>query len=119
VLGVKLRFDEPPNVTWMIPILVLGLPIFDMGLVTFTRLREGRSPFQGSSKDHTSHRLIRWGLGQRGTLAVLYGVCAVLGVAAVVVSRAPSVGWTIGALAAVSGVAAFVFLEWLYARNKD
>ncbi len=112
VLGIKLRFEgQPLNVTWAIPILVLGLPIFDMVLVTFTRLREGRSPFQGG-KDHTSHRLIALGLGHRGALAVLYGACVGVGGLAVVVSRAQAAGWVVMGLAVLLGAAAFGFLEW-------
>ncbi|MEP6986162.1 MAG: MraY family glycosyltransferase, partial [Chloroflexota bacterium] len=45
VLGIKLKFGtQPLNVTWMIPILVLALPLFDITLVVITRLMEGRSP---------------------------------------------------------------------------
>lgn len=119
VLGIKLRFDgQPLNVTWMIPILVLGLPLFDVLLVTFTRLREGRSPFVGSSKDHTSHRLLSTGVGQRGVLAILYSVCLILGMSGVVVSRAPSAGWPIGVGLSALGMLAFVFLEWRYTKHN-
>src|SRR5258708_23271700 len=54
VLGIKLRFSgQDRGVSWAIPILVLGLPIFYTTLVVFTPLREGRSPLQ-CGKDHTS-----------------------------------------------------------------
>ncbi|MDD5680513.1 MAG: MraY family glycosyltransferase [Candidatus Omnitrophica bacterium] len=39
-----------------IPILILGYPIFDVTLVTVTRLLEGR-PVSMGGKDHSSHRL--------------------------------------------------------------
>jgi len=39
-----------------IPILILGYPIFDVALVTVTRLLEGR-PISMGGKDHSSHRL--------------------------------------------------------------
>src|SRR5689334_2284458 len=45
VLGIKIKFGvQPPSVTWMVPLLVLALPIFDITLVVVTRLLEGRSP---------------------------------------------------------------------------
>ncbi len=116
VLGIKLRFSGPLSVTWMIPIIVLGLPIFDTTLVIFTRLREGRSPAQGG-KDHSSHRLMRMGLGQRSTLAVLCAICIALGGAAVAISRVPSAGWAIGGVLAVLAAAAFGFLEWHYIKH--
>lgn len=89
VLGIELRFGaQPLNVTWMVPILVLALPIFDICLVVFTRISEGRSPGQ-AGKDHTSHRLLSLGLSQRQTLAVLYSACAVFGGLGILVSREP------------------------------
>lgn len=56
-----------------VPTLVFLLPILDTGLVTVTRLLRGQSPAQGG-KDHTSHRLIAFGLSERQTLVVLYTV---------------------------------------------
>jgi UDP-GlcNAc:undecaprenyl-phosphate GlcNAc-1-phosphate transferase len=49
---------------WIVPIFVLALPVFDVNLVTFTRIFEGRSPAQ-AGKDHSSHRLLSIGFGQR------------------------------------------------------
>ncbi len=112
VLAIKLRFSTPLSIaTWAVPILVLGLPIFDISLVVFTRLREGRSPAQ-AGKDHTSHRLSQMGLGNRNAVLVLYGVCAALGVDAIVVSRStPETALILVALTGLVGLAAFVALE--------
>jgi UDP-GlcNAc:undecaprenyl-phosphate/decaprenyl-phosphate GlcNAc-1-phosphate transferase len=78
-LGIKLEFGaQPLSITWMVPILVLALPVFDINLVIITRLLEGRSIGQGG-KDHTSHRLMALGLSQRQTLFVLYGFCLLYG----------------------------------------
>jgi UDP-GlcNAc:undecaprenyl-phosphate GlcNAc-1-phosphate transferase len=89
VLGIKLKFGtQPLGVTWMVPLLVLALPLFDICLVVFTRLMEGRSPAQ-AGKDHTSHRLMSLGLSQRQTLLILYSACAYFGLMALIVSAAP------------------------------
>ncbi|MCZ7543456.1 MAG: undecaprenyl/decaprenyl-phosphate alpha-N-acetylglucosaminyl 1-phosphate transferase [Anaerolineae bacterium] len=119
VLGIKLRFEgTPQTITWMVPIIVLALPIFDTTLVTFTRLRERRSVSQGGT-DHTSHRLLHAGLSQRAVLFILYAVCAVLGVAAAVVSQgSQTTAWLIGGAVAVGAAAAFVLLEWRYVKSK-
>lgn len=90
VLAIKLNFGaQPLNVTWMVPVLVLALPIFDINLVVWTRLAEGRSPFDGG-KDHTSHRLMSIGFSQRQTLYTLYGMCIIYGTLALVVSALPA-----------------------------
>ncbi len=114
VIGIKLRFTQPYQstaVSWMVPILVLGLPIFDTTLVVFTRLREGRSPLEGG-KDHTSHRLVAMGLSHRLAVVNLYGACILLGIAAIVVSQAPPpLALIVGVGVAVIAVGTFIILE--------
>lgn len=110
VLGVKLKFNIPLAVSWSIPLLVLGLPLFDTTLVVFTRIREGRSPLQGG-KDHTSHRLAAMGLSQRAAVITLYIVCIALGIAALIVTNNPQLGEPVEVGAAVVGVVCFILLE--------
>ena len=102
VLGIQLRF--PANsafVTWMVPVLVLGLPIFDMSLVVFSRSRRGVSP-NSPGKDHTSHRLVDRGLTQREAVMALYLCGGALGMIAVYVTQAEIVeGYIIGGLVAL------------------
>lgn len=108
VLGIKLKFGtQPLNVTWMIPILVLALPLFDITLVVVTRLWEGRSPAQ-AGKDHTSHRLMSIGFSQRQTLFILYGACIIFGFIGVLVGAAPP------EIALRVGIAALCFLGILF-----
>jgi UDP-GlcNAc:undecaprenyl-phosphate/decaprenyl-phosphate GlcNAc-1-phosphate transferase len=119
VLGIKLRFPTHPlSATWMIPILVFGMPIFDTTLVVFTRLREGRSPFKGG-KDHTSHRLVALGFSHRLAVMSLYLVCVLLGIAAIVVSQTTvETARLIGVSVAFLGVAAFTILEVTRIRQR-
>ena len=114
VLGIKLEFGtQPLGVTWMVPILVLALPAFDISLVVLTRLLEGRSIGQGG-KDHSSHRLMAAGLSQRQTLLVLYAFCALYGGLGFVVSMAqPEIALAVG-LAGLAGLAAlYPVMFWL------
>ncbi len=79
-LGIKLEFVDRPfsSLTWIVPVLLLAEPLFDICLVVVTRISEGRSPGQ-AGKDHTSHRLMSLGLSQRWTLLALYGACIAFG----------------------------------------
>lgn len=61
-----------------VPTLIFLLPILDTGMVTITRILRGQSPAQGG-RDHTSHRLIAFGLSERQTVLVLYGVAFISG----------------------------------------
>jgi UDP-GlcNAc:undecaprenyl-phosphate GlcNAc-1-phosphate transferase len=91
VIGIKLRFIHYPLAsTWMAPIVVLGVLIFDTVLVSLSRLRRGRSIFQGGS-DHTSHRLLQLGLSQPRAVLTLYITAATLGAAALVMVRSAPV----------------------------
>ncbi len=82
-VGIKLRFPDHPLIsTWFIPILVLGLPIFDTTLVFISRLRRGLNPLTHPGKDHISHRLVDRGYTRREAVLMLYLVAGALGVVA-------------------------------------
>ncbi len=85
----------------MIPILILGYPIFDTALVSIIRILEGRSIFQGG-KDHLSHRIALLGFKRYKAVLSIYGICFILGIIAIVVSK---VHWRIGLLV---GAATFI-----------
>jgi UDP-GlcNAc:undecaprenyl-phosphate GlcNAc-1-phosphate transferase len=123
VLGIKLQFEnQPPGITWMIPILVLALPIFDIFLVVITRISEGRSPGQ-AGKDHTSHRLMSIGFSQRQTVFILYGACFTFGLLGLIVSAAPAdIALRIGVAGLVIMGVLFVLMFWIrrkYQLNKS
>jgi UDP-GlcNAc:undecaprenyl-phosphate GlcNAc-1-phosphate transferase len=54
-----------------IPILILGVPLFDMALVVGSRLRGSRPVHRGGT-DHSSHRLTHAGLSGRAVAATHY-----------------------------------------------
>ena len=85
-VGIKLRFPtQSPIITWMIPVLVLGVAIFDMTLVVFSRLRRGLNPLTSPGTDHTSHRLVRLGYTHREAVMGLYLIGGVLGLIALLI----------------------------------
>ena len=70
----------------LIPSLALFLPIIDTLLAIVRRWINGK-PIMQADKGHLHHRLLRSGMGQRRTVLCLYGVCGIMGVAAVLLSR--------------------------------
>lgn len=62
-----------------VPTLIFLLPILDTTFVTFTRLLRGQSPAQGG-RDHTSHRLVAFGLSERQAVLVLYSLALGAGI---------------------------------------
>lgn len=117
VSGIKLSFsNQPLSISWMVPLFALALPLFDITLVVFTRLREGRSPFQGG-RDHSSHRLLAAGLGQRQTLLTLYALAAAAGAVAIYISEAAVDDAMRAGIFAFSALfALFLAMLWLRAR---
>ena len=87
-LGIKLRFDNTSVVTWMVPVIVLGLPIFDTTLVTLSRLRRGLNPLTTPGKDHLSHRLVAMGMTNKEAVLSLYLMGGSLGLVAFYVTKA-------------------------------
>jgi len=104
--GIKLQFPQNVTfVTWMVPVLVMGLPVFDTTLVIVSRLRRGLNPLNTPGRDHTSHRLVAAGMTQREAVLTLYVVSFVLGLLAVFVTEASVVeGYVVGGLVALAGL---------------
>jgi len=75
-----------PPLSFVVPLLLLAVPVLDTTVVTLSRLRRGRPVSQGG-RDHLSHRLVARGLRRRASVAVLVGCEAVLGVLAVLAGR--------------------------------
>ncbi len=65
-----------------VPLLVLGLPIFDTAFAILRRVSSGKSIMQ-PDRGHLHHKLMDMGFSQRQTVVVLYIVSAVLGICAV------------------------------------
>jgi UDP-GlcNAc:undecaprenyl-phosphate GlcNAc-1-phosphate transferase len=65
-----------------VPTLVFLLPILDTSLVAITRVLRGQSPTLGGT-DHTSHRLVAFGLSERQAVLVLYCIAIISGFASI------------------------------------
>ena len=69
-----------------VALLVLGVPIIDTFWIIVGRLSHRRSPFT-PDRSHIHHRLLDLGLSHRGTVLVIYAICAILGVLALLVQE--------------------------------
>lgn len=112
-VGIKLRFPEGLQiVTWMVPVLIMGLPLFDTALVIVSRLRRGFNPLTTPGKDHVSHRLVAMGYTRREAVLICYLICAGLGVIALYITQASvPEGYIIGGIVALVGAASLWRLE--------
>ena len=112
VIGVRYSPSALPlGSTWMVPIVVMGLPIFDTTLVTFSRLLNRRPVSQGGT-DHTSHRLARLGLGNHRAVFTMYLAAGILGILAVFMTHSsPELAIVLFGAILAAGLLALIILE--------
>ncbi len=72
-------------ISFAVPLLILGLPIFDTVFAIVRRVLTGRSPMS-PDRGHLHHRLLDMGFSQKQTVAILYTMTAILCLTAVVIS---------------------------------
>ena len=114
MLSIKVKFLELPEIqSWMIPVLILGVPIFDTALIVVSRVRRGLVPFASPGKDHAAHRLANIGLGHRGAVLILYGVAIFLGSLALLVATRLSAteSYVLMAVLGLAAIIAIILLE--------
>ena len=88
-VGIKLRFpSNSDTITWMIPVLVLAVPVFDTTLVFISRLRRGKNPLTTPGKDHISHRLAFLTGSRREAVLLCYLLAGSVGLASIFITKA-------------------------------
>jgi len=112
-LGLKLR---PAGVhfpiQWLLPVLILGVPIFDTTLIIISRSRRGLLPFTSPGKDHTAHRISNLGFGHKHAVLAMYALGVIFGALGLLVLYLPAyAAYGICALAVFAGGFAIVAFE--------
>lgn len=120
-LALKLRIGAASQTAaWLVPVLIIGVPILDTTLVSFSRLSRGLIPFTSPGKDHTGHRLANRGLGTRGAVLLMYAAGISFGLLAVVCIRlGPVQVARLGALLLLALFAAIAVLEYLPFERQE
>lgn len=118
-VAIKLRFpDNSPFVTWMVPALVLAVPLFDTSLVIVSRLRRGLNPLTTPGKDHMSHRLARLTGSPREAVLICYLLAFLAGVLATFVTQASvPEGYAVGVGALIAGLYGIFRLERIFRQT--
>lgn len=109
-------------ISLLVPVLALGVPIFDT-LFSMTRRVLERRPLFSPDRGHVHHRLLDLGLTHRRAVMLLYGVSVLLAAGAIGVSLGRA--WQVGAAlfsVSVVFVALVRFLgyfEYLHGRRRQ
>lgn len=91
-------------VSFAVPFLILGLPIFDTLFAITRRLLSGKSPMT-ADRGHVHHRLMDMGFNQKQAVAILYVMSGILGLSAVVLTTSGEIKAMILILAVIAAVA--------------
>ena len=101
--------------SYLVPILLLAIPILDTTVAVFSRVRRHLSPFQGG-QDHLSHRLIRAGLSRKQVAFTLWSFSAFFAAVALMI---PNVNMTIENYVVSGAALLWALMFVLFFRTKD
>ena len=107
-ISIQGLFKYYAIISFAVPFLILGLPMFDTLFAIVRRLAHGQNPMS-PDRGHIHHRLIDMGLNQKQAVAALYVVSSILGLSAVVLT-------TGGAMRAMMFLFAVAVLGFFAAR---
>lgn len=97
--------------SWFVPIMLVGVPIFDTTLVVVSRLRRG-NPIYRAGRDHTYHRLVKLGLGSNRAVLSMHFAALLLGcLAFIALSLPPLLANAIFMTAVLIGLAGLFYLD--------
>lgn len=111
VVSIQGMFKMYSVISFVVPFLMLGLPIFDTAFAFIRRIARGQSPMK-PDRSHVHHRLIDMGFSQKQAVAVLYVISAILGLSAVVLTTSGPLKamLLLLALCAAGGVSVRIFM---------
>ncbi len=84
-LSVQGLFKYYAVISFLVPFIILGLPILDTTVAFTRRILRGQSPMT-ADRSHIHHKLIDMGLSQKQAVATLYIISGVLGLSAVMLT---------------------------------
>ena len=85
-LSIQGVFKSYAIISFAVPLLILGLPLFDAMFAMIRRVYHGQSPMK-ADRGHLHHRLIDMGFSQKQTVFILYAISGVLGITAVLLAE--------------------------------
>ncbi len=114
VLSIIGFFKTTAMVSFLIPIIIFGYPLLDTSFAFTRRILHGRSPFS-ADRGHLHHRIVDMGLSVKQSVSVLYCICSILGILAIMLSERR------GAASVIILVVAIViaFVNYVLLKNKQ
>ena len=119
VLSVHGVFKLHAVLSFIVPLTIFALPLFDMIFAIVRRLCAGKSPFS-ADRGHIHHRLIDMGFTQKESVKILYALCAILGLVAVFCTETMFDDQRVIKSVAIAGIAVALFvINLLIMKNPE
>lgn len=83
VISASGLFKLHTVISFLVPMTVFALPLFDTVNAIFRRILSGRSPFS-PDKGHLHHKLVEMGFTHKESVKILYAICALMGLVSIV-----------------------------------
>ena len=83
VMSVQGVFKLHTVISFLVPLSIFALPLLDTTVAIIRRVAHGKSPFS-PDRGHLHHKLVDMGFTQKNAVRILYAICALLGLVAVV-----------------------------------
>ncbi len=112
-LSIQGVFKSYAIISFAVPLLILGLPLFDAMFAMLRRILKGQSPMT-ADRGHLHHRLIDMGFSQKQTVFILYAISGILGITAVLLAEKG----TVMALVLLIMVLVFIVIETTVGKTR-
>lgn len=89
-LSILGMFKSYAIISFAVPLLIMGLPLFDATFAMIRRIMKGQSPMK-ADRGHLHHRLIDMGFSQKQSVFILYVISGVLGISAIILAESGAI----------------------------
>ncbi len=113
-MSVQGLFKVYAVISFVIPFLILGLPIFDTIFAIIRRLLSGKH-IMAPDRGHLHHRLMDMGFSQKQSVLILYSVSGLLGLSAIIMASSG----TLKAVFLIFSVVLFVMIGTYFSDKPD
>lgn len=114
-LSVIGLFKIQTIISFAVPFIAFGIPIFDTSFAIFRRIREHR-PIMSPDRGHLHHRLVDKGFTHKQAVLIIYAICVILGAVAVLSFKSKPLALLIAVLGIIG---ALVFRYWGRIKKED
>ncbi len=108
------RYDTAADInyaTFLIPVIVFGVPLYDTVSVSVVRILRGSAPWKGD-RNHFAHRLVKIGMEEKTAVIFSYFTSITLGITALLLTQVNLFGAFLTVMLYFSIIALIAFLEF-------